>query len=59
MDTITMALAKGRLAEETFTLLERFGVDCSEPRDPGRQLVLWDRGNNIRFILVKPSDVPV
>ena len=59
MDVITMALAKGRLAEETFTLLERMGVDCSEPRNPGRQLVLWDRKSNIRFILVKPSDVPV
>ncbi len=57
-DVITLALAKGRLAEKTFTLLERMGIDCSEPRDPGRQLVLWDRANNIRFILVKPSDVP-
>ena len=56
--TITLALAKGRLAEQTFELLERMGVDCSEPRNPGRQLVLWDRANNLRFILVKPSDVP-
>ncbi len=55
---ITFALAKGRLAEQAFTLLEQLGVDCSEPRDPGRQLVLWDRKNNIRFILVKPTDVP-
>ena len=57
-ETITLALAKGRLAEQTFDLLERMGIDCSEPRNPGRQLVLWDRANNIRFILVKPSDVP-
>ena len=57
-ETITFALAKGRLAEQTFDLLERMGIDCSEPRNPGRQLVLWDRANNIRFILVKPSDVP-
>lgn len=57
-DMITLALAKGRLAEQTFTLLENLGIDCSEPRNPGRQLVLWDRKNNIRFILVKPSDVP-
>lgn len=57
-DTITLALAKGRLAEQTFDLLERMGIDCSQPRSPGRQLVLWDRANNIRFILVKPSDVP-
>ena len=55
---ITFALAKGRLAEQAFTLLENLGIDCSEPRNPGRQLVLWDRKNNIRFILVKPSDVP-
>ena len=57
-ETITLALAKGRLAEQTFDLLERMGIDCSEPRNSGRQLVLWDRANNIRFILVKPSDVP-
>ncbi len=55
---ITFALAKGRLAEQAFTLLENLGIDCSEPRNPGRQLVLWDKQNNIRFILVKPSDVP-
>jgi ATP phosphoribosyltransferase len=55
---ITFALAKGRLAEQAFTLLENLGIDCSEPRNPGRQLVLWDKKNNVRFILVKPSDVP-
>lgn len=55
---ITFALAKGRLAEQAFTLLEQLGVDCSEPRNPGRQLVLWDKASNVRFILVKPSDVP-
>ena len=55
---ITFALAKGRLAEQAFELLEQMGIDCSEPRNPGRQLVLWDKQNNVRFILVKPSDVP-
>ena len=55
---ITFALAKGRLAEQAFTLLENLGIDCTEPRNPGRQLVLWDKSNNIRFSLVKPSDVP-
>ncbi len=55
---MTLALAKGRLAEKTFDLLEHMGIDCSEPRNPGRQLVLWDQKSQIRFILVKPSDVP-
>ena len=49
---ITFALAKGRLAEQAFDLLEQLGIDCSEPRNPGRQLVLWDKEQNIRFILV-------
>lgn len=38
--------------------MEQLGIDCSEPRNPGRQLVLWDKEQNVRFILVKPSDVP-
>ncbi len=57
-EMLTFALAKGRLAEQTFDLLENMGIDCSQPRNPGRQLVLRDEKTNIRFILVKPSDVP-
>ena len=57
-DLITIALSKGRLADQTFDLLEGMGVNCAEARDPGRKLVLWDHAQNIRFILVKPSDVP-
>ena len=57
-DILTLALAKGRLAEQAFELLEQLGIDCSQPRNPGRQLVLEDAANGIRFILVKPSDVP-
>ncbi len=58
MDLITIALAKGRLAEQTFDLLEGMGIDCSLPRNPGRKLVLDNAEQAIRFILVKPSDVP-
>ncbi len=58
MAQITIALAKGRLAEQAFELLEGMGIDCSQPKNPGRRLVLMDDANNIRFILVKPSDVP-
>ncbi len=58
MDMITIALAKGRLAEQAFELMEGMGIDCSEPRNPGRKLVLENREQAIRFILVKPADVP-
>ena len=54
---VTIALAKGRLADFTIELLERCGIDCSELKDPGRRLILNGEGG-FRFILVKPSDVP-
>ncbi len=58
MEMITIALAKGRLAEQAMDLLEGMGIDCSAPRDPGRKLVLENGEQAIRFILVKPADVP-
>ena len=58
MEIITFALAKGRLGEQAMHLLESIGIDCSEPRNPGRKLVLEACEQNYRFILVKPSDVP-
>jgi len=57
-DVITIALAKGRLAEQAAVLLEGAGVDCSVLRDQGRKLVLEDARGEFRFVLVKPSDVP-
>lgn len=58
MQQITIALAKGRLAEKTMELLEKCGVDCSELKKESRKLVLYDENSAIRFLLVKPADVP-
>lgn len=58
MQEITIALAKGRLADYSIDLLERCGVDCAELKDPGRKLILYDHAQGYRFILVKPIDVP-
>ena len=33
---ITFALAKGRLAEQAFDLLEQLGIDCSDSLNPVR-----------------------
>ena len=57
-DVITIALAKGRLAEKAIAVLEKCGIDCSQVKDPGRRLVLRDETGAYQFILVKPSDVP-
>jgi ATP phosphoribosyltransferase len=55
---ITIALAKGRLAEKSMELLELCGVECKEIFEDTRKLIFHDEKNDIRFILVKPADVP-
>jgi ATP phosphoribosyltransferase len=55
---ITIALAKGRLADQTLDLLEQLGIDCREIRGESRKLIFTTNDDAIRFILVKPSDVP-
>lgn len=55
---ITIALAKGRLADKAIELLEQIGIDCSEVKEPSRKLILYSKDKNVRFIMVKPSDVP-
>jgi ATP phosphoribosyltransferase len=56
--SITIALAKGRLAEQAIDILEQCGIDCEQVKHPERKLVLEDAEGITRFILVKPTDVP-
>jgi len=55
---ITMALAKGRLAEKTMDILEKCGIECKEVLADTRKLIFYDEKSDMRFILVKPTDVP-
>lgn len=55
---ITIALAKGRLAESSMKLLNKCGIVCPEMAEDTRKLILFDETKKIRFILVKPTDVP-
>ena len=56
---LTIALAKGRLAKKTMTLLEQIGVYCEEFYDPAtRKLIFVDEVNKLKFFLAKASDVP-
>jgi len=56
---LTIALAKGRLAKKTMTLLEQIGVYCEEFYDPAtRKLIFVDDKNKLKFFLAKASDVP-
>lgn len=58
MRYITIALAKGRLAEITIDLLEKAGLIVDEIREKSRKLIFTDEKNKFKFILVKASDVP-
>lgn len=56
---LTIALAKGRLAEKAIDLLEQCGIAVDSLREDNRKLVIQDEAGDVRFILVKPADVPV
>lgn len=58
VDQLTIALAKGRLAEQTVALLERSGIELNGETISTRQLIFENRCGSLRFFLAKPSDIP-
>lgn len=56
---ITVALAKGRLAELSVEIFEKLGYDVAELKTKTRKLIFTDEKNKFKFILVKASDVPI
>ena len=58
MQYLTIALAKGRLAEQAIDLIEAAGYDCRVVREKTRKLILEDSQTGMRFIMAKPADVP-
>src|ERR1700754_3129247 len=59
MSELTIALAKGRLQDDAFTLFRRVGVVVSEEMLASRRLLIDDESGLYSFIFVKPADVPV
>ena len=58
MTEITIALAKGRLAECAAGLFENAGIDMSFLNTPTRKLVFYDEKQKVKFFFAKPADVP-
>ena len=59
MRYLTIALAKGRLANHAVDLFEKIGVTCDEIKDKDtRKLIFTNEELKIKFFLSKPSDVP-
>lgn len=54
--SISIALTKGRLEEETIKILDKAKFDPSELKDKGRKLVFKDKTQDIKYFLVKAAD---
>jgi ATP phosphoribosyltransferase len=55
---ITLALAKGRIFEETVPLLDAAGIRPAEDPEKSRKLILATNRADLRLILVRAADVP-
>jgi ATP phosphoribosyltransferase len=56
---LTIAIAKGRMQQDTLALLARAGVCVSAEALASRRLAVEDESGGYRFVFVKPADVPV
>lgn len=56
--SITIALSKGRIFEETQPLLAAAGIVSSEDPERSRKLILETNRSDVRIIIVRASDVP-
>lgn len=57
-DLITIALAKGRILEETLPLLERAGIIPSDDLEKSRKLIFGTNHKQINLVLIRSADVP-
>lgn len=56
---LTIALCKGRVANQTMDLLENLGIHCEEIKDKTtRKLIFVDEEHKLKFFLAKGPDVP-
>ena len=59
MRYLTIALAKGRLAEKAMEMFEAIGISSDEMKDKAsRKLIFVNEDLGVRFFLAKANDVP-
>jgi len=58
MNTLTIALSKGRLADQAIELFEEAGFDCTAAKEKSRRLILTDTRQDVlcrlMLIMVRP-----
>ena len=56
--TVTLALSKGRIFQETLPLLAAAGITPLEDPESSRKLILGTHRADVRLIIVRATDVP-
>jgi ATP phosphoribosyltransferase len=56
--TLTLALSKGRIFDDTLPLLRAAGIEVLEDPEKTRKLILPTNQPDVRVVLVRASDVP-
>ena len=56
--SITLALSKGRIVDETLPLLKAAGIEVTEDPETSRKLILPTTRPEVRVVLVRATDVP-
>ena len=56
---LNIALPKGRLGDQVYDMLASAGYDCPGYYEQNRKLVFESPEKNVRYLLVKPSDVAI
>ncbi len=57
-DTITIALSKGRIFDDTKPLLQAAGIEPVDDPDTSRKLIIDTNRPNIKIVMIRATDVP-
>jgi ATP phosphoribosyltransferase len=58
MGTISIALSKGRILDETMPLLARLGLRAKEDPERSRKLIIATERRGVQLVVVRAADVP-
>ena len=56
--TLTLALSKGRIFDETLPLLKAAGIEALEDPEKSRKLIIGTTNPELQVVLVRATDVP-
>ncbi len=58
INSLTIAISKGRILDETLPLLEKIGIVPDEDPEKSRKLILGTNQPDVKLIIIRATDVP-